>query len=288
MPVATNTIRLVPRNFHDDATLTTQLAAVSGFPVENTQDTQRTRVWRSEDGSDQYINGTYDDGLLRDAGFFGFFRHRCHGGSVRLQLYSDAAWSAQVYDSGFNDIINMTPTDGFNWGVDIYSDGNSDIDPFITETPYWIWFSSSAPHLSYKISFSGNVSTYGYDYWQISRIVLGPYKALPYTALYDFPLGIVNQTDRNRSRGGSLRTNRGVDWRTLQLDIKRVPEGERADWMDIKHYMGTSRDGVISVFPEEGTRKERDNIFNFKFSAIDPVLQWHHDYVSTRLQIEEV
>lgn len=275
-------LRIVPRNFHDEASLASEFSPVAGFSIENTQDTQRGRVWRSTSGADQFISGTFDDGIVRTVGYFGFFRHRCHGGSVRLRLYSDAAWSSLAFDSGVTPVINLVPMTGFDWGF-----GTSNIDPFLYEAPYWLWFTPTAC-LSYKISFSGNAPSYGYAYWQVCRFCLGPYKELPYTALYDYPLALVDQTDRNRSRGGSLRSNQGPNWRTLTLDIKRVPEAEGADWLDIMKYNGTGRDFVLSVFPDEGTRKERDHIMNCKFSSLDPLLRWHPAFLSKLIQVEEV
>lgn len=285
MGIFTSTLLISPRNFHDEATLSSELAPVDGFPIDNTQNTQRSRVWRSPDGTDQYWQGTYDDGLARTAGWFSFFRHRCHGGNVRLRLYSDAAWGSVVYDSGTLAINNLIPTDGFDWGIDPYGDGS--IDPLFAEAPYWLQFAPTE-HLSYRVNFTNNVSTYGYAYWQICRVFLGPYKSLPYTALYDYPLQVVDQTDRNRSRGGSLRTNQGPNWRTIQLDIKRVPQAEAADWLDIKKWLGTGRDCVMSLYPGDGTRMERDHLMNCKLSTIDPLIRWHPDYFSTRLQFEEV
>ncbi len=278
-------LRIIPRNFHDEATLTTQFSPVLGYSIDNTKDTQRSRVWRTPDGTNQYINGTFADGLTRAPGFFGFFRHRCHGGFVRLQLYSDAAWTTQVYDSGSTSVINLVPTEGLDWGIDPYGSGR--IDPFLTDAPYRLWFTPTGCR-SYKITFSGNVSTYGYSYWQVCRFCLGPSKELPYTALYDYPLNLVDQPERNRSRGGSLRTNVGPNWRTMTLDIKRVPETEGADWLDIVKYVGTGRDFVVSLFPSDGTRKERDHVMNCKFSVLDPLIRWHPSFLSKRLQLEEV
>lgn len=279
-------LRIVPRNFHDEATLATELAPVTGYPIANTQDTQRSRVWRSTAGTNQYIAGTYADGLLRTASFAGFFRHRCHGGNVRLQLYSDAAYTTQVYDSGTVAIINVTPTDGLDWGITPYVGGTA-IDPFITDAPFWLWFSGT-PHRSFKWSFSSNVSTYGYAYWQVCRFFLGNYFSLTYNPQYGITLGVVDQTDRNRSRGASLRTNVGPSWRTMTMDLARIPESERAAWLDIMKYLGTGRDFVSSLFPGEATRRERDHTINCKFTSLDPLERWHLQYLKKRLQFEEV
>jgi hypothetical protein len=279
-------LRIVPRNFHDEATLSVQLdPASSEYAVGNTQNTQRTSVWRSATGADQYIAGYFADGLARTVSHFSMFRHRCHGGQVRAILYSDAGWTTQVYDSGLVNAINVVPTDGLNWGVNPYGSGS--IDPFLTDAPFWLWFTPVAC-LSYKVFFSTNVSTYGYSYWQACRFFLGKYYELPYNVLYDNALGFVDLTDRNRTRGASLQTNIGPGWREFSADIKRLPEADRAGWIDIKKRVGTGRDFVLSLFPELATRKERDHIINGKFKTLDPIVRWHPLFLSTRIQIEEV
>lgn len=278
-------VRIIPRNFHDEATLATQLAPVTGNSIDNTKDRQRTRVWRSTAGTDQYISGTFADGLSRTVSFLGIFRHRCHGGQIRLRLYSDAAWTTQVYDSGLVNAINVVPTDGLDWGVNPYGSGS--IDPLLTNAPFWLWFTPTAC-LSYRVYFSSNVSTYGAAYWQVCRFFLGRYFSLGYNPSYDAALGREDQTDSNYSRGGSLISNVGPSRKVMTMDIARIPESERAAWLDILEYCGTGRDLVISWFPEEATRRERDHLINGVMSALDPLERWHLLYLRKRLQIKEV
>jgi hypothetical protein len=141
---------------------------------------------------------------------------------------------------------------------------------------------------SYRVYFSNNAATYGAEYWQVCRFVLGHYLAPAFTAQYGNLLNVVNQSDRNRSRAGSLRRNVGPRWRTMTLDLIRVPESDRAMWIDLRNKLGTDRDFVLSVFPEEGTRRERDHTINCVFSSPDPLERWHPGYLKHRLQIEEV
>lgn len=279
-------IRIVPRNFHDEATLATEFAPVAGFSIDNTKDRQRSRVWRSTDGSDQYISGVYDDGLPRTVDHFSMFSHRCHGGQFRLRLYTNNNWTSLAYDSGLTDIINVVPTDGLDWGIDPYGDGTN--DPLITEAPFWLWLETPVEHLSFRYYFSSNVSTYGYAYWQACRFFLGLTYELPYNIIYDNALGFIDATDRARSRGASLRTNVGPNWREFNADIKRLPDSDRAGWFDIKKRVGTGRDFVLSVFPENGTRKERDYFMNCVFKTLDQMVRYLPTWLSSRIQIEEV
>lgn len=280
-------LRIVPRNFHDEATLATELAPVDGYSIDNTKDTQRSRVWRSTAGTDQYISGTFDDGLSRTISHFSFFRHRCHGGKVRLRLYSDAAWTTQVYDSTALDVINVVPTDSGDWGIDPYGDGTN--DPYLLEAPFWLWFTPVSSVLSYRVTFSNNVSTYGYAYWQVCRFFLGHYFEPAFQAQYGALINVTGQADRNRSRGGSLRRNVGPRWRTMSMDMIRVPDTDRAMWLDIKNRLGTDRDFVFSLFPGDGTRKERDHVMNCVFTSYDGLERWHHaGFLKQRIQLEEV
>lgn len=276
--------RIVPRNFHDEATLATEFAPVDGYSIDNTKDRQRSRVWRSTDGTDQYVSGTYADGLSRTVDHFSMFLHRCHGGQFRLRLYSDNNWTTQVHDSTLVDI--MPPSDGLDWGIDPYGDGTT--DPYFTDAPFWLWLDEPIEHLSFRYYFSSNVSTYDAAYWQVARFFLGLSYEFPYSVLYDNALGFVDQTERNRSRGGSLRTNVGPNWREFTADIKRLPEADRAGWIDLKRRLGTGRDFVFSLFPEDGTRKERDHMMNCVFKTLDPMVRWLPGWLSSRIQIEEV
>lgn len=280
-------LRIVPRNFHCDATITAS-NEVSGFPVENTKNDIRTRVWRTADGTNATVDGTFGDNVARTPSFFGMFLHRCHGGKIRLQGYSDLAWSAGVYDSGALDIINVTPTDGMDWGFNVfpgYSAGA--IDPFIEFQPYWLWFSPSTAWKSYRITLSNHSSTFGRAEWQVSAFFLGRHVEMLRQPDFGQSLGRADITDRNRSRGGSLRTNVGASFRTMEMNLGAMAEAERAQWLDIINWTGTGKALVLSLFPLDGTRKERDHLLMCKFTALNAIGREVHR-LTHRIQVEEL
>jgi hypothetical protein len=266
-------LRIIPRNFHYEATLSTELPAATGCSIVNTQNRKRSRVWRSADstggdaGDNQYIAGTFDDAIEREPDYFAFFRHRCHGGTVRLQLYSDAGWASQVYDSGALDVIKVIGTDGANWGVDPYGIGPN--DPFITDSPYWLRFDPVAC-LSYKITFGSNDPTFDAAYWEVCVFELGR-SFQPDRQPVNVDHGWIDLTDSDRSRGGSLYTNVGAQARTMRLSLEGIKEEERAAWLDIVRQCGLGRDLAISLFDDEGTRRERDHVMYGTFSALDAI-----------------
>ena len=263
----TASLRIIPRNFHYEATLSTELAAADGFSVVNTQNRKRSRVWRSTDGDDQYVAGTFEDGLDREVDWFSFHRHRCSGGTVRAQFYSDDGWVSQVYDSTALDVNKVIGTDGADWGIDPY--GIGDNDPHITESPYWLRF-DPVTCLSYKITFSGNDPTFGAAYWEVCAFVLGRSFA-PFRQSVGAELGFIDLTDVDRSRGGSIYSNVGAQARTLRLALEGIKEDERAAWLDIVRQCGLGRDLAITLFDGEGSRRERDHVMFGTFSALDAI-----------------
>lgn len=272
-------LRVVPLNFHDSGTLSTSVAPVTDFPAEDTQNSIRSKGWRSPNLTTQYIAGTLDSD--RTATHFSLFRHTCAGADVRLQLYSDAAWTTQVYDSGTVAVKNVAATDPYDWGVDPFGVGQN--DPFVLEAPFWLWFTATT-FRSYRITFSG--TPLDSTYFQVSRIWLGKHFELARQPVFGASIGPADQTVRNRSIGGSLRTDISASWRVMVLDLSGVNEDERATWGKIARQLGAGRDFVLSLYPEDGTEKERDHTLNVKFSALDPILRNSAVY-SKRLQLEE-
>lgn len=275
--------RIVPMNWHDAATLSTEIAEVAGFEVENTQNHIRSRVLKTPSAAGQWIGGVLPSD--RTANFFGLFRHRCHGGKVRLVLYSDAGFASSVYDSGDLDVLNVIGVDVYDFGINDTGLGGS--DPFVLFTPYWLWFETTE-FRSYKIFFSDKSPDYDYDYWQVSRIWLGKYFETSFSPDYGLTVGWVDQTDVNRSRGGSLRTNQGPKWRVMNIDFTNMSESDRAAWLDIAYQCGTGADCVVSVMPEQGDRQERDHIINGKFVAMSPINRPTYGNLASKLQIQEL
>jgi len=280
--------RFVPSNFHDDATLTASEAA-AGFPVTNTQTDARDTVWRSATTGTVTISGTFSRNRIVNA--FGMFRHQNHGGSIRLQLYTDNAWATPATggDTGtvaINKIVGGSSDTADVWGDDPYGIGG--YDPLITNSPYWYWFASPVTIQSYKITLSGHSTTFWSGaYWQISKLVLGKYFETGINPSYGAELGWMDNTDRNRTRGGSLRTNQGATWRVTKMTLDAVAENESPIWNDIIANSGTGRSIMASLFPEDGTRMERDNVGCFKFSALNAIGR-QVSRLSTNIQLEEI
>lgn len=249
-------LRLAPYNHHDDATLTTTGASVvSGFEATNTQNTLRGRVLRTAAATTFVLRGTLP--AAREASALGIFRHTASGGTVQLELFSDAGWSSSVYDSTALAADCFTPDGTFDFG---FPSGF----PYARAAPYVHWFEPTT-FQSYEITFDGSPAA---SYWEVCRVVLG--KAFEFRTNPDYgaTLAWQDNTDSNRTLGGSQRTNNGEKWKTAVLDCNTVYEDERQALIDIIEYMGLGRDGMLSLFGEDGTTLEAAYTLNFKFSNL--------------------
>jgi hypothetical protein len=266
--------RICPYNHHDFATLITSVATAAGYFVTDTQNYNRSKVWRAGSTANQYIRGTMA-AASNTANMFAIFLHNCAGSSVRLRLYSDAAWTTQVYDSTVLPFNNVTADSTYDWGV-------VNTDPLRSSAPYWAYFNEFT-FQSYQIDFSSNVN----GAWQMARIWLGKYYESVKNPVFGAALGVTTNSDWGRTRGGSVRASPGERWRTFNGEFDAMSESERAVWMDIMGYCGRSKDVVISLFPTDGSRMERDYTMDGIMSGLDPIGR-QVSYLTKRIQFEEV
>jgi hypothetical protein len=265
-------LRIVPRNDWDDATLTVSTAAETGFQVENTQNTIRDKKWRTASNATQSITGVWDSS--RTVSHFSMHRHKNHAGNIRVQLYSDAGATVQVYDSGTVSAVPYTVSETYTW-----SDGSN--DPFQEKSPYWLWFSPTIAR-SVKVTFSGTSA----NFYEASRLWLGRYMEFSSSPDFGAELGVQDLTDRERTQGGSLRTNESETWRTMKLDLHNVRPTEYATLLDIMDYATTSKDVVVSVYPGDGTRKEALYTMAGRLSNLNSIARQVSRYTG-RIMIEE-
>lgn len=269
----TTNLRIVPKNDWDDAVLTPSDSAASGFAVENTQNTIRDKTWRTTSNASQSVTGVWS--ASRTISHASMHWHLNHAGSWRVQLYSDAGASVQVYDSGAVSATSFTASEAYTW-----SEGSN--NPFLTKAPTWLWFTPTAAR-SIKITFSGTPSQ---DYWQVSRVWAGRYLEFSSSPDFGAELGVEDLTDRQRTQGGSLRTNESETWRTMKLDLHNVRPTEYATLLDIMDYATTSKDVVVSVYPGDGTRKEALYTMAGRLSNLNSIARQVSRYTG-RIMIEE-
>jgi len=286
--MTTTNARFGFRNFHDEGTVSASSEATD-YEATNTQNSLRGEAWRSTSTSDATISVTLS--RSRVVNYFAIFGHREHGGKVRFEGFTDAAWSTPATGGDstaldVNKIVGSSSDVAFASGDDPYGIGQ--YDPFIVESPYWYYFASDVTLRSYRITFSNHSTTFWNDaYHHVERIMVGKYWSPSINPTYDgFGKGRRDNTEIGRSRGGARRSNKGAKWAVCKLQFNGVSETEAPVWEDGIDHCLTAGDIFVSLFPGDGTRLERDNTKACHLSGLD-VMGRAVSRLTNTLQLEE-
>lgn len=282
--------RLTAVNFIDSdhvSDLAVLPVANTSYPVTNLQSDFGGDTWRSTSLASQVITGTYG-GNARQISMWGIWPGRgtasLLGASVRVQLYSDAAYSTQVYDSGTLDVFTYTgvvwgtfPWGSHPWGVE-YGDHAVRLTALIR------YFTAVAVG-SFKITItSGAVDT---TYFEARRFWLGDYTEAPYNAQMGVEPAWMPMGTSQRTYGGFLRRNRRAKYRTLRAEI-HLTDATRAAWQSLMYAAGPDVEVVFSLFQTaDGARLEADFTVMGSLTVLNPVV-WQDVNVHTlKIEIEE-
>lgn len=234
-------LRLGYLNRADAATLSSTPTLATAGPVTYLQSDSRGLISQASSTASQAIFGTWG-GTAYTVSQFALWRHNlAYSDTVRLQLYSDAGWTTQVYDST---------------ALAAYASGLFDNWDFAFTNRYFAEQSCK----SFKITIAASVAAF-----ECARLYLGPYTEAAINPQYGFVPGRDSTSKQSRSDGGSLRSNVKAYWRTQQFDMLLRTEADRAAWSEISRYCGTWNSFVASLYPGDGGTVERDNTIFGKF-----------------------
>lgn len=239
-------MRIAYLNRADAATLTAVPAAQSDKPVTYLQNDDRGYVFRSADvSSPQVIYGEWS-GTSYAISCCRLDRSNLQTNDTwRLQLYSDAAWATQVYDSGT---------------VDVFTDNTFDAWDFAFSE---LFFTEQVGVKSFKFTITSSSNPDGYI--EVARLFLGPYTEATYDPKVGLSSGWVDNSKQTRRRGGTIEVDEQAQWRTMSFDMFLATEADRATWAEIGRYCGKRKTVWVSVFPGLGTAQERDYSLLGKF-----------------------
>ena len=277
----TDRLRICDYNDHDDATLSLSIAAATGFDAELTQNMTRDDEWRSASLSSVTMSGLWN--ATRTVSHFSLHHHGLLGANVRFQLFSDAGLTTPA--SGFNDSGTIAAADFTDPAIVVsgFEDSRGNADPFAADASFFLWFDETAAR-GYKITFSGTPDDWAF-YW-VSRIFVGRYKQMTRTAKFGAAFPPRTLSRGNRTFGGSKRTYRGASYRSMEFDLDLLTDAQRDTWNDIYANVDISRDCVISIMPEAGTREERDTTYAGTFSNLGGIRR-ERGRATTRIVFEE-
>lgn len=252
-------IRIITPNDADDATLSASPALETTLPVANLQDPSRSLVARSTSTATQDIKGTWSAAKMISA--CAITRHNLTSeGTWRVRLYSDAAWTTQVYDSGNVVAAPAKALGDIEWGVDPL--GASMFTGW-DHTFSTMWFAAVAAQ-SFKITLidAGNPD----GYFEASRLFIGRYLEPEINFEWDYGLEWREDTTQERTAGGTLRSDAQEPYRRLTFTLSDLSDSDRPKFTDWARKTGMRTDVFVSLFPEDATQKERDHAMACKMA----------------------
>ena len=263
-------LRILAPNAFDTATLSASPAMVATLPVTNLQDTMRARVARTVGlPAPQFIRGNF--AATQTLSGFVLWRHNLTvAGSLRLKVWDGLNQTGTLlYDSGSINLGVVVGWGEFTWGIDPWGAG-----AFSSwAVSYYVqWFAPVQGALSFEIQISDPANTAGY--MEVGRVFLGAYFEPTTNFEYGVDLSWEEDTEQERTEGGSLRSDNREPWRLLRLDLNEITEGERATLMEILRINGKRNEVFVSCFPSFGGNKERDYQFAAKIVQMPKVK--HH------------
>jgi hypothetical protein len=254
-----------------DQVLTSTLTSsdfAAALPVTNLQTEGRGKVARTSNATGtKTINGN----LLAAASIncAVLYRHNLrYNGTWRLQLYSAANQTTQVYDSAATNAYTSGLFTGWDAGFSV------------------MYFTTVASVLSFRVELADGSHPSGY--LEAKRLLLGSYFEPGVNVEYPLALRWKDDSVQRRTMGSSVRTDARAKYRCLTGGMGRITDAERDTLTDQLRDVGLSKEIFVSAFPGATGTKERDYALLGKFPTM-PQMR-HHEYNNHRVdfEVEEV
>lgn len=239
--------RLLIKNIASVFTLSANPSLVSTQTEANLLLPDRGLTARSTSLASQEIKGTC--ATAQTMSMFALAYTNCTQQQTgRLQLYSDVAWTTQVYDSG---TAVAFPYTGFAT-EHVQADAEFRVFRNIA-----LYFTELATVKSWKYTIADGAPANADGYFDIAGLYIGSYWQFANFPALSGPLGsIPTATTQMRMDDGALRANKGDNWARLELSQDKL---DSTDWARLKHAvmrLGLDRDFWFSLYPGLGTHDE--------------------------------
>lgn len=273
-------IRIITPNDAELATITADPAVVATLPVTNLIDVAREAVMRTTGLADQDVKFTWSSS--KKASGCALERHNLTSVATwRLRLYSDAAWTTLVYDSGAVLACPPKALGDLEWGIEpLGANLFTGWDHAFSN----MWFAVTV-YRSGKITLSDAANPDGF--MQASRIALGRYLEPRWNFNWGMRLGWIDDSQQSRTEGGTLHTD-GVDpHRRMAFKLDWLSASDRPKFQELSRRDGKRKFVYVSAYPESGGALERDHAMVAKLVSVPELEQRHVDDFSGEYVVEE-
>jgi hypothetical protein len=276
-----NNLRIIYDNAINKASVTASSTAGS-LVASNLLSDLKSQVWRST-GTAPTLTFTWATAQII-AGFALVFTNLTSSATIRARGYTETTDPTPVFDTG-NVAAVPSALGEFNWGISplgvnayAYGGGSTGV----------LWMAATAIK-KLVINISDPTNTAGFV--EASRAVAGAYFSPVYNVQYGgLKVGAEDTSKHDRSAAGDLLTDRGVMYKTLDIDLQLMPHVDRNTVWQILRGNGMSRPVFVSVLPESEDDINGEQIYTIygKLSRTSALTYAAYNQHSAPLQIEEI
>jgi hypothetical protein len=239
-------LSIIHTNQADAGTLSVSPAENASFPVANLKTQFRGETLRTTGLSAQQLRAVWPATVSISA--IALCRHNLTAAATwRVRLYSDAAFTTSVYDSG-----SVTAYDNAGMGtLDAINDAS-----FREYKNSVLWISATnARSMTIDLTDAGNSD----GYLEAARLFAGPYTELTRNFDWDHTLTLVSKSSQGDTFGGSTTSSWGGPIkRELELPMSMLPQTDRDFIFDLIRTKDVNGDFFLSAWPGRGGKETRD------------------------------
>ena len=285
-----NNLRVVAINQAKYATITTSTSTVATLPIGNIKTDFKTEVWRTNNiKTNVNINLTWTSGKIVSLVALPFCNFSSTA-TMRVQMYSDSAWTTSVHDSGSNLCCGYVDFSEFDWGgeelgVNAFSYGGG------TYARLWLPVNTVQ---SIRITISDSANNQAY--LESGCIVVGKYWEPTKNPAYGAYSGIKDLSVTKRTDAGDSITQRGSKHKTVNMNMKEMDATDRRHLSDIIKSSGTMNPIFLSLYPDadptfvdsEAVALEQDNQIYGKMAKLNNMATTYYNNYSSSITLEEI
>ena len=281
-------IRLIPVNHFDGAAIAVSPAAVATLPVTALQTYDREQLWRSPNLEPQVITGHWN-GNVRVVDHVSVWpsaqASSLIGSRWRFEFFRDADWIAGIYDTGTLDYFAFSGSAFGSAGYGVEPYGVDPTDRTARIAPLLRYFTAvNAGSFRITVTNGGAVDT---PYFEARRIWMGQSVVAPRNANFGAAPQWLTNSELRRTIGGSAQRLARARWRGLRVDTRVFNEADRATWSDLLAVCTPEKEIILTCFPGEGARRERDFTVMGSFETLNPMPFMNRNYHTLQLAIVE-
>lgn len=231
-------------------------STIGSFVVSNVLGDRKTEVWRGDHTAARTFDLVWPSNQTVACVAFPFCS-LSRTATIRVQVYSDAAFTTQVVDSGTISAVQSSPVgvastdEWYNTPVGVNSYGVGGYAFAV------VYFTRTTACRSMKISISDTTNPLGY--LEVGALVVGDYWSPTYNVQAgDVSVDILDNSRHERSEAGDLYTDVGMRYREMTLQLTHMPAADRNHLFRLLLGNGMKHPVMVSIVPESSDKKDEE------------------------------